>query len=781
MFIPGRERPFWPIAILVFALLPAANYFPVLTGSVPFPAHIVQPFRAWGGSGAWPPHPEIGDLMTSFYPFHALAARAAQEEGTLPLWNPYVLSGAPFLANSQSALFYPFNARYYFLPVHIAWVSVLLIRMFLAASFMALFVRSIGVSQTGALFSGIVFSFCGFITAWQGQALGDASIWLPIICYSVVRLSRDPSPFSIALAGFVFAMPVLAGHPETAAHSTLVGSALALTLWALPTKDAPPFKFKFPVSFAAAGFLALGLASVQMIPTLEWLGQMGDQFKGAWPALPLHQAQGIFSRDVSSSPNSGGIFVPEGMAYLGMLTLLAASLGLLHKARRYVAFLALLTVVAIAIAYSVEPLRWVVTQIPMFRSLKNGRFIFVASFGVAALAGLGISMLEELPVANDRTRRYAWLLLSGTLAVVLFSISRLQLATASDPAFAGSPSFSAVLACLGVIPIAWKLAARSRARMFPLVICGLAALELATFSYGFVGFFEPGEIFPAAPLFEFLNKNADPRQFRVAQVGTPYSANAGMMYRFASADGYDIALERTKLFTADFSQEREDGIFLVADKIVQVEDRRLDMLNIKYFVVDRAAPEFQQLSARPNRFRSAFDDGHVVAFENLRVLPRAFLVPASGIELLPAKDSQFERLKDPAFDPLRNGILSSGNRFRNAESPLAGPRQMPVVIEPSGINEQAFRIEASTDALLVISQIFYPGWTATVDGQEVPVEDVNYALSGILVPAGGHDVRLKFEPRSFRAGLAVTILSLAALAALILTGIYRRPMAPRRA
>jgi hypothetical protein len=61
-----------------------------------------------------------GDLVTSFYPYRTLAARAVRE-GTLPLWNPYMLSGAPFLANAQSALFYPGNFPYYLLPVPISW------------------------------------------------------------------------------------------------------------------------------------------------------------------------------------------------------------------------------------------------------------------------------------------------------------------------------------------------------------------------------------------------------------------------------------------------------------------------------------------------------------------------------------------------------------------------------------------------------------------------------------------------------------------------------------
>ena len=200
----GSERSFLWIAAAVFALLAAANYIPVFGGEIPFPSELVLRHAAWDGqqpADVMRRMPAIGDLITSFYPFHSLAGRAARE-GDLALWNPYVLAGSPFAANSQSALFYPFNFLYYILPVAVAWAICLFVRMFLAGFFMSLFVRMIGASAAGAIVAGIVFACCGFMTAWQGQGMGDAAIWLPMICYAVCRLRYRSSMASIALAAF---------------------------------------------------------------------------------------------------------------------------------------------------------------------------------------------------------------------------------------------------------------------------------------------------------------------------------------------------------------------------------------------------------------------------------------------------------------------------------------------------------------------------------------------------------------------------------------------------
>jgi len=87
-----------------------------------------------------------------------------------------------------------------------------------------------------------------------------------------------------------------------------------------------------------------------------------------------------------------------------MITFLAAPLGLLHRARRAAALLAILTVVGMGVAYGVQPFSWLISQLPLLRSIKNARLIVVGSFGVAGLAGLGISTLEKEILFSMRKR-----------------------------------------------------------------------------------------------------------------------------------------------------------------------------------------------------------------------------------------------------------------------------------------------------------------------------------------------------------------------------------------
>ena len=771
----GSERTFRLFAIVLFALLAGLNYFPALIGKIPFPRDLVLQFPAWKEVARSEPlqrYADIGDLVTLVYPFRSFAASSVRS-GTLPLWNPHFQSGAPFQADPQSALFYPPNFFYYVLPTPIAWAVCLFVRMVLAGFFTTLFVREIGGTKAGSIFSGIVFASCGFITAWQGQCIGDASIWLPLVGYAVHRLHRDRTNFSVALAGIAFAMPVLAGHPETALHVTLAGVLMAAFWWGASIRPrARYFNAGFLLSFALAGLLALGLASIQIIPTLEWLRGLEWALAFRWPVSALHDVLAWASRDILRYPSAARIWVPNAQVYAGMITLLAASQAPFHKAKRHVILLGAMIVLGLCIAHGIEPVNWLVLRTPMLGGVKNDRMILLADFAVAALAGLGISALQQESFSGRR-RFMALCILGAAFLLTFLLVYNLQAATQFKVEFTRRPSFSRALLFLGLVPILWRLLGGLRGHSFAVVACALATFDLVTFSYGYMGFARPAEIFPPAPAFDYLAKENDLARFRIAEIGSPYAANANIVYRIDSADGYDIAQALPRKFALDFTQNRWDAVYFFPELVLKSSDRRMDMLNLKYFVLYASAPEVKQF-AGDERFRQAFNNGQVAIFENKSVLPRAFAVPASGIEVLQDINAQLERLRSPSFDPARSVILSeSPSSPATRDESNAIPFNGQVEMVDGQINEFSLRATASSAAVLVWSQTYYPGWKATVDGKDVPVLRVDLALTGILFPAGSHEIRFVFQPLSFRVGMAITILSAIIVAAFLVLRSFR--------
>src|SRR5262249_4644912 len=154
-------------------------------------------------------------------------------------------------------------------------------------------------------------------------------------------------------------------------------------------------------------------------------------------------------------------------------------------------------------------------------------------------------ILQERETALiGRKLKYAWALTGVAFAAVIGAISRLQLATQIQTPLMRRPLFSVVLLCVAMAILAWVLYRPIKQRVISVFVLIFVILDMVTFSYGFAGFSLRRSIYPAAPVFDFLDKNADSSRNRVVQVGNAYSANVSMMYGFASADGYEVCLER---------------------------------------------------------------------------------------------------------------------------------------------------------------------------------------------------------------------------------------------
>jgi hypothetical protein len=207
--------------------------------------------------------------------------------------------------------------------------------------------------------------------------------------------------------------------------------------------------------------------------------------------------------------------------------------------------------------------------------------------------------------------------------------------------------------------------------------------------------------------------------------------------------------------------------------VVATEDRRLDLMNVRFLVSTRANSGTANLESRPDRFRQVYDDGAVQIFENLRVLPRAFLVPLRAARTLPDDESALARLEAPDFDPTAEVLLADA---LPARSEMTGPPAGPSRVLGIEIGTGRTRVTASVaePSILVVSETHYPGWTVRVDGRRETLLRADYTFQGVLLPPGKHDIEFAFESPVVRAGLALSGISLLAFLALCIPWTGRR-------
>lgn len=753
--VDGRIQRRAPLLLGALALL---AYWPVLVGKVPLPADVVTRFPPWESTGDssryTPAHAEMGDLVTELYPWR-LHTRRAAEAGVFPLWNPHLLLGAPFAGDPQTGLFYPPNLVYAFLPTPVAWSLSFLLRIVLAGTFAALVTRALGATREAALAAGVVFAFCGWVTAFQARPHLDSVLWLSLAFLGIDRLQRAPDGPSVALVAAAFALPVLAGQPESAAHVTLAGVAFFLYRFALPPRDGlPAGRTRFIALFAAAGLLAMGLAAVQMLPALEFIGQLDRGLDASWGPRPLSEIFAFLSRDLGGNPNSAGVPIPEGAAYAGMMTLLVAPLAILHRNRRDAIFFLVLVACALQIVYGWGPAYWLSLRTPVLRGIPNGRLLGVADLGLAVLAGLGLSALAGELDARGRARARWWILSGAALVTAAIGVGTLIVRARPAPhrlltfATVRGPASSALVLLAAAALLGLTLAGAIPARRAVPLAIAVLALDLVTASARYIPFKKPAEIFPPAPTFRFLG--SDPEPHRVASVDHTYGAGFELAYGLDSATGFNVVLRRTERLLAPLGYlTHSPG--MTSTGIAGTRNRFLDLMNVKYLVATTSNSGAEALARQPERFRLAFSDWNVRVFENLTVLPRAFLVPASGIRLAADERDELAMLSAPDFDPTRTVVLSGTPPAQPSgrEAP-AGPARVSGFEQ--GINTVALRADADVPSVLVLSQAHYPGWKAFLDEREVPVLRVDYGFTGVAVGPGTHRIRFALEPRSLRIG-----------------------------
>ena len=183
--------------------------------------------------------------------------------------------------------------------------------------------------------------------------------------------------------------------------------------------------------------------------------------------------------------------------------------------------------------------------------------------------------------------------------------------------------------------------------------------------------------------------------------------------------------------------------------------RLYDLLNVKYLVARKNVPVDR------DKFTPVFDEQAINIYGNTRMIPRAFVV--FDTQVVADKNAAFDAIHAPSFEPTKTVVLE---KPVNSGQWTVDGGQSSVNIVGYGPNEILMDANSSSDGVLVLSEIYYPGWRAWVDGQEVTVLRADFLFRAIELPAGSHRVRFLYDPPLFNIGLglfAVTAMGLIAL------------------
>jgi hypothetical protein len=366
-------------------------------------------------------HPDR-DLAALFVPLRVFAAEQLRA-GHVPLWNPHIFCGIPFLGDFQSAFFYPLTWLHLVLSPALAINWTIAISFFLAAWFTALCCRRRNVGIAGSLLGGLAYALSGafFFRFLEGNlAMVEAMTWMPLVLLCIDRILDEASILWCLIGGLAVALMLLAGFPPN-----VYNTALIFALYTAARFIHAPRKPTVVMLLALMGIGAAGLCAIQILPGLrasqEAVRAAGTSYDfAADGSLPPENVLTLFSARIWGDdyhyPYTGRSYLWESSLYIGMATTLLAAAGIVLGPRKHKWPLILCAAIAFLLALgtyahfgSFNLFRFLFNHFPLYNRFRTtGRFGYQVTLCLAILAAMGVDEIA-------RTRRRAL----GTGAIAL--------------------------------------------------------------------------------------------------------------------------------------------------------------------------------------------------------------------------------------------------------------------------------------------------------------------------------------------------------------------------
>jgi hypothetical protein len=704
-----------------------------------------------------------GTPLLQFIPWRQYAIQVLSQ-GHLPLWNPLLGMGAPLIANYQSALFYPPN--FLLLLTGPAWGHGLLVLLHLAWAGigMVLFTRLLGLSSLAQSVSGLAFSLSGYLVARGGfLSINATAAWLPWILLAVDRLVKCAEVEgwrrgvkATLWLSVAFALQWLAGHAQTAWYTLVV--ACVWGCWRTVRSRGWQGLKRFGVFLIGSWVIAFVLSAVQLLPTAEYLlnshraTMLDPEFVMTYSFWPW-RLLGLLLPDLFGNPTHGNYWgygnYWEDAIYIGILPFLLALSAIWRGLRkkdhpslvRFLVGLALgVFILALGKNTPIFPLLF--RYIPTFNLFQApSRWNLILIFSLALLAGIG----AEAWCAPTGRKLY-WTRM-GTVGVAVVGLA----------AWLGSlfiegvePSFVRAFTVAGFwLFVAGVLTLRVPERPSWRWASLVGLLVLADLVFAGIG------LNPSVPLSIFRGDSG-----LVDIVGDEHR-----VYMPSDVE-YELKFEKTHRFDTfnsdiDWRSIRDMGLpnTPVLDAIPSANN--FDPISPERFVVwmemieGLPREDRSELLALMDVGWSAVLDTSSDSFVRYEVVPdaeRIRLVPKA--EVMDSPEEALSFMFKPGFDTMQ--VIALEGEVQPT-LPTGGGEGDAIINATSDPGLVSVSVDTSQGAWLLLSDTWYPGWRAELDGTKTKLYKADYLFRAVWVPPGEHVIEFCYRPVLFFFGAALSV------------------------
>jgi hypothetical protein len=731
-------------------------------------------------------------------------------------------------------IFSPFLLFYKFFEIPTGYSLARITELFLAAVFMYIFLVGVGAGPAGALAGTLVLSFSAHsMLHLSGLGWWGGMMWLPLILLSVDRAATRESYRWAILAGVLLAAQFYCGWMQNQIY--FVGAIVLYYLFfgfkkirSEKTGTSRSTGWKSITLAATTIGAGLGLAATQWLPVMEMLGYSNRRIVpteiGYIYLPPWYLSTMVFPNLFGSADDVRTLTLftalnvsHDHILYIGIAALAPLAYCIYRLKRRgpagdenaiqdRAAFFLILAIVSLIIMTAAPIYVHMTRFIPVLQVIRvtvRAGVLFI--FAVSVLVGFGLKqLLEPEKGALERFAYLAKRFVILTAILVATAIASSYLITLTGIAYNDTgqgkaawlrraasvlseqftpPQFDIVFPFMLLVILLLLLKGYARGSLtrtaFLTGLMLMLGVDLYWVTTQFNPTFDSARVFPATLITERI-KSLPPGRVLVAPsdldtnrrvaTGAEESKiiappNTLLPYRIPAIAGKNQQFPR---WYRDYASLIEPQPYLSHVVFDETDSRFFDLLNVRYILTGESNPS-------PGGGELILKAEGASLYEMKSALPRAFLV-GDVIEVRDQSEA-LDSLKGPGFNPRSAVVVETG---REARQRVGEGNGSAIIIEDKR-NRVVIDCETQDEAMLVLSDNYYPGWKAYVDGNEAEVSKANCTMRAVRVQPGRHMVSFEFAPATLRNSVYVTAFTAALIiAALAVIGVRQRPRGPVR-
>lgn len=633
------------------------------------------------------------------------------QNGNFYLWDPYTLCGHPALANFQSAQIYPLKIILHALfDTETAYGLFIFIQLFLAGSAMYIFLRRIRLNIESALFGACVWMLSGQVAVWMRYAHTLISfVFTPLMFMFLVSGVSSRKRIEFLKAGVAFGFQCLGGHQQLTFYA-FVGGLIYLIFAGIESKKL----FYLLGCYLITIIVSFCIAAAQLIPAMElWFSSTITDlpFPGAFSnplKTPILLLTILFPRilggpidRVDISRGTLGVNALEFQGYIGILALCIALFA--SRTNRALTRFCIFTAIFSLLFATFYPIYFILKKIPGFYGFSPHR-IFLFTFCMTILAALGLENIKS--AACKLYKPLVILTILGLIActAMLFLVKEKDMGSSSIQEAIrwlniSNPHIYTIFISLGLVCTTFVAAVKGSNHTKKIAIISVIA-ELLIFLLPYNQTYKK-DVLNQEP--KAISKIKEDKEiFRVvtaldSEYWTLPARNLLMRYNLSSPEGFETVYPGSYArYMKGYDVQRMSVV------IREFDPDKLGDLNVKYIITDKTISGLEKI----------YDD-RVKIYKNTKVKPRAFILG----DKTPVEISVYEPHKI---------VLKTNAPFKGR---------------------------------LVLLDTFYPGWSCSVNGNDVTIDKYNSVFRSIEINHGNNTVEFKYDPVSFKIGTIISILS----------------------